>query len=147
MPLYPYGQNKGKRGAFGSKAEALIYVLAQESRHTWQHHAPFPTGRVELPRSVQRSGDRTYAVNRHQRGGAASPGACEVSHKTHGTLSRRTAQSTAHFTPWDTISPTVPPSALQYDQQLTCFQHTTRACPELAEGDLAFVLRYLSRVP
>ena len=55
-----------------------------------------------------------------------------------GTLPSVTAQLTAHFAPWDTISHTVTPSALQYHQQLTCFQYPTRACPELVEGDLVF---------
>src|SRR5512146_1519976 len=53
---------------------------------------------------------------------------------THRAVSRVTAHLTAHLAPWSTILHPVAPYPLQYHQQLTYFQHPTRACPEPVEG-------------
>ncbi len=70
VPLYPYAQNKGKRVAIGSKVEALVCVLAHETRHMCQHHgslkqSTFPTAYARNSRGQFSEVDtESYAVNR-----------------------------------------------------------------------------------
>jgi Zn-dependent peptidase ImmA (M78 family) len=68
--LYQYAQHKGKRVALGSKVETLVYVLAHELRHLWQHHgsqrqSSFPTEYARNSRGQFSEVDtESYADNR-----------------------------------------------------------------------------------
>lgn len=70
IALYQDAQNKGKKLAVTSKVEALVYILAHEMRHLWQHHgsvqhSSFPTGYAKNARGRFSEVDtESYAVNR-----------------------------------------------------------------------------------
>lgn len=59
LRLYQYGQHKGRRHWLADREEVLVYIMAHELRHAWQHrgslqNSSFPVGRV-------RGGARGYS--------------------------------------------------------------------------------------
>jgi hypothetical protein len=85
-----------------------------------------PGLRQELAWSIQRG---RYRVVRGQ-----PPASVAEVAVNHGTPTHPTAHFAAHFAPWDTIFPTVTPSALQYHQQLTCFHAPREPALSLPKG-------------